>query len=174
MKMLRDLYDAEIARMNQPHYWLDGKLQYLGDATRNCQHAVSTERQARIDAWKATGRSWGIDLDIDWSKAYDLAVAEATVAVPTTGPTVITGVDMGAGKPVWGLSSYDAFRNTKVARQPIKSDLRIGVLSIWEVPEGRQDSAKETLVLSCQCGSGSNLIGLGHSDWCQCHSASNC
>lgn len=75
----------------------------------------------------------------------------------------------GAGKPVWVLSSCNAFRSTKIARQPIKSDLITG--SAYAPPVGPMTSGVWDIMhpVGCQCGSGSNLVGPGHSDWCQCY-----
>lgn len=176
MKTMRDLYDAEIARMNQPHYWKDGQLRYVGDEAKNYTHKhtftvknfypVTFAEEALADFSKKRAEH-------EWKVWMDAVVARAAaVATPAS------------GQPVWVPIAYEAFRSTKIARQPSKSDFKIGVMSSWEgvfadncacgalscgAALGCQDSAKETLALSCQCGSGSNLIGPGHSDYCQCY-----
>lgn len=55
----------------------------------------------------------------------------------------------GAGKPVWVLSSCNAYAPPVGPMTP----------GVWDIRHP----------VGCQCGSGSNLVGPGHSDWCQCY-----
>lgn len=194
MTTMKELYDREIARMaaagdaRAERAVRDSTSRQVAKLRNFFDHYGTAMGNPTDYLTDARGNTWvpGATVTVPASGQSTQIKGTTKVIVPAPAHNAVRYARwFGSNEPhvVHGIEgAQDSFKMVK--REPIKADKipeswLTGVFAdncACGAPScgtalGCQDSAKETSTLSCQCGSGSNLTGPGHSGWCQCHSS---